>query len=174
MLFRCFHQSSLAYLLPCWMVQGRCSILNVWITLTINRLRDSWYGALETAQNDFRQLLTSHSSPEWRRINDSHHATNGKGKGRASSTPQPSNVVLHRKVIKTGTVYRAVLDVPLGENGIPSLDACKAVLTTPELRQEWDPAVEAAHLVELCDQVTRIVKTNFTLGWPARYAAYYS
>lgn len=142
--------------------------------LTINRLRDSWYGALETAQNNFRQLLTTHSSPEWKRINDSHNATNSKGKGRASSTPQPSNVIVHRKVIKSGTVYRAVLDVPLGESGIPSLDACKAVLVSPELRQEWDPAVEAAHLVELCDQVTRIVKTNFTLGWPARYAPHCS
>ena len=133
-------------------------------------MRDSWYGALDTAQNSFRHLLTSYSSPEWKRINDSNNATNNKGKGRASTTPQPSNVVIHRKVIKSGTVYRAVLDVPLGENGIPSLDACKAVLMTPELRQEWDPAVEGATLVELCDQVTRIVKTNFTLGWPARCA----
>ncbi|CAL1714035.1 unnamed protein product [Somion occarium] len=131
-------------------------------------LQDSWYGALEAAQNNFRQLLTSHSSPEWKRFSDtSSSSTNVKGKGRASSTPQPSNVILHRKVTKGGTVYRAVLDVPLGEDGIPSLDACKAVLVSPELRKEWDPAVEGAHLVEMCDQVTRIVKTNFTLGWPA-------
>ncbi|KAH6915744.1 hypothetical protein BKA70DRAFT_1092620, partial [Coprinopsis sp. MPI-PUGE-AT-0042] len=41
------------------------------------------------------------------------------------------------------------------------------VLTTPELRQEWDPAVEDAHLLENFDHSTRISKTNFSLGWPA-------
>ncbi|KIK57033.1 hypothetical protein GYMLUDRAFT_61634 [Collybiopsis luxurians FD-317 M1] len=48
-----------------------------------------------------------------------------------------------------------------------TLEPWKAVLTTPELRQEWDPAVSEAHLVELVGQDTRISKTNFTLGWPA-------
>jgi hypothetical protein len=48
------------------------------------------------------------------------------------------------------------------------LDPWKAVLMTPELRKEWDPAVEGAHLLELFDSTTRISKTNFTIGWPAK------
>ena len=96
--------------------------------------------------------------------------SSAKGKGRASAEPHLTDVALHRKVSKGDSVYRAVLDVPAGDDASSTLEACKAVLATPELRKEWDPAVEGATLVELCDQVTRIVKTNFTLGWPARCA----
>ena len=60
-----------------------------------------------------------------------------------------------------------VLDV-LATDESALLDAWKAVITTPELRQEWDPAVEGAHLVEMFDHRTRISKTQFTLGWPAK------
>ncbi len=49
-----------------------------------------------------------------------------------------------------------------------SLGAWKSVLVTPELRKEWDPAVESAQLLEMFDQATRISKVNFTLGWPAK------
>lgn len=75
---------------------------------------------------------------------------------------------MHRKATKSGeNVYRVVLDVSITDQSA-SLDAWKAVITTPELRQEWDPAVESAHLVEMFDRHTRISKTNFTLGWPAK------
>lgn len=60
-----------------------------------------------------------------------------------------------------------VLEVAVTEEGA-SLGPWKAVLTTPELRQEWDPAVEEAHLLEMFDHRTRISRTNFTLGWPAK------
>ncbi|KAL4251581.1 START domain-containing protein [Abortiporus biennis] len=130
-------------------------------------LRDAWYSALESAQSNFRQLLVSHSSPDWKRINDSSNTTQSKGKGKASALPQLSDVIIHRKMSKTGYVYRAVLDVPLSDDGPSTLDAYKSVLASPELRKEWDPAVEGAQLVEMCDQFTRVVKTNFTLGWPA-------
>lgn len=60
-----------------------------------------------------------------------------------------------------------VLEVPVLEEQT-SLEPWKAVLTTPELRQEWDPAVEDAHLLEMFDRNTRISKTNYTLGWPAK------
>jgi hypothetical protein len=79
-----------------------------------------------------------------------------------------SDVVLHRRAAKGGTVYRAVLDVSVVDEPQVSLDACKAVLSTPELRKEWDPAVEKAQILEMFDQTTRIAKTNFALGWPAR------
>ncbi|RDX51390.1 hypothetical protein OH76DRAFT_1401721 [Lentinus brumalis] len=133
------------------------------------RLRQSWYAALDNAQAHFRQLLTSHSSPEWKRVPVASDVgpSVGKGKARASTVPDPSNVVLHRRASKSGdNIYRAVLEVPIGEEPV-SLDAWKSVLVTPELRKEWDPAVESAQLLEMFDQATRISKVNFTLGWPA-------
>jgi hypothetical protein len=91
-----------------------------------------------------------------------------KGKARASGSPEVADVVVHRKAGKSGDqIYRAVLDVSTGDDPI-SLQSWKAVLSTPELRQVWDPAVEAAHLVEMFDPMTRVSKTNFTLGWPAK------
>jgi hypothetical protein len=64
-------------------------------------------------------------------------------------------------------VYRVVLDVPTADDTIP-FDVWKSILATPELRQEWDPAVDGAVLLEMLDPTTRISKTNFTLGWPAK------
>ncbi|KAJ3511182.1 hypothetical protein NLJ89_g4249 [Agrocybe chaxingu] len=129
--------------------------------------QQSWYSALSDAETHFRQLLTSPSS-EWRRISTStDSATKQKGKAKASSIPEITDVVVHRNSSKSGEdVYRMVLDVPTGEEPV-SLEPWKAVLTTPELRQEWDPSVEDAHLVEVFDHITRIAKTNYTLGWPA-------
>ena len=123
---------------------------------------------MEAAQTHFRQLLTSHSSNDWKRVNVEGSQNGAKGKARAAAGPQLTDVVLHRKVEKGLSVYRAVLDVSATEDVPLSLDACKAVLVTPELRKEWDPAVEQSQLLEMFDQATRISKTNFTLGWPAR------
>jgi hypothetical protein len=64
-------------------------------------------------------------------------------------------------------VYRVVLDVPTADDTIP-FDVWKSIFATPELRQEWDPAVDGAVLLEMLDPTTRISKTNFTLGWPAK------
>ncbi|KAJ7493327.1 hypothetical protein B0H11DRAFT_2005919 [Mycena galericulata] len=132
-----------------------------------SRLRQSWYSALNGAETHFRQLLTS-SSAEWKRLSPTVDSpTSKKGKARVAPIPELADVVVHRNSNKAGgDVYRLVLDVPTGEESV-SLEPWKAVLTTPELRQEWDPAVEDAHLVEIFDHTTRICKTNFTLGWPA-------
>jgi hypothetical protein len=87
-----------------------------------------------------------------------------------STIPEFNDVSVHRKASLAGNdVYRVTLEVPTGEE-VLSLEPWKAVLATPELRQEWDPAVEAASLLEMFDSKTRICKTNFTLGWPAKYA----
>ncbi|KAI0940840.1 hypothetical protein AcV7_003110 [Taiwanofungus camphoratus] len=133
------------------------------------RLKHSWYTQLDAAQTDFRQLLASHTSSDWKRLTipGDNSSTNKKGKARASSFPELADVILHRRTVKGGeNVYRAVLDVPAGEEAI-SLEGWKCILVTPELRKEWDPAVESAHLIEMPDQATRISKVNFTLGWPA-------
>lgn len=82
-------------------------------------------------------------------------------------------MVVYRKPTRSGEyVYRAMLDVPAGEE-VTQMDRWKAILTTAELRQEWDPTVEEAHFVEMFDRRTRISKTKFTLGWPAKYVLFY-
>ncbi|KAF9265474.1 hypothetical protein L218DRAFT_957053 [Marasmius fiardii PR-910] len=136
-----------------------------------SRLRQSWYTALNDAETRFRQLLTSPSN-EWKRVaHSSAHSTSaskGKSKSRApSSFPEVTDVVVHRNSSQSREdIYRLVLEVPAGEE-LVSLEPWRAVLSTPELRQEWDPAVIDAHLMEMFDYETRIIKTNFTLGWPA-------
>jgi hypothetical protein len=132
-------------------------------------LRQSWYSALTEAESHFRELLTLPAA-EWKRLSTSadNSLTKQKGKAKISSLPEISDVLLHRRSAKSrDDVYRMVLDVPLGDEEV-SLEPWKAVLTTPELRKEWDPAVEDAHLVEVFDHISRICKTNYTLGWPAK------
>ncbi|KAF8634618.1 hypothetical protein AX15_000823 [Amanita polypyramis BW_CC] len=114
-----------------------------------SRLRQSWYEALGDAETHFRQLL---SSSNWKRLSSDHP--------KWKSLPDRSNVVVHR----SDDVLRLILDLPAQSGG---LEPWKAILSTPELRQEWDPAVEEAHLLELIDPHVRICKTKFTLGWPA-------
>lgn len=138
--------------------------------VTFNRLRQSWFTALDDAQSNFRQLLTSFSSPDWKRITvpPDPASRSNKGKGRASAVPDFTDVIIHRRALKSGdNVYRAVLEVAT-DDAASSLDSWKSVLATPELRKEWDPAVESAQLLEMFDQATRISKVNFTLGWPAK------
>lgn len=132
-------------------------------------LRQAWYNALNDAQTSFRLLLTSTSSPDWKRVPlpRENASLTSKGKGR-SSLPELSDVIVHRRSAKSeDTVYRVVLDVPTVDDTIP-FDVWKSILATPELRQEWDPAVDGAVLLEMLDPTTRISKTNFTLGWPAK------
>lgn len=134
-----------------------------------HRLRQAWSDALGVAENNFRQLLASYNSGDWKHVSlASDTPTPPKGKSRVSPNPELTDVVVHRKTTKSGeNVYRVVLDVPATDESA-LLDAWKAVITTPELRQEWDPAVEGAHLIEMFDHRTRISKTQFTLGWPAK------
>ena len=137
------------------------------------RLRQSWYSALNTAETHFRQLLTSPSS-QWKRLSATTETTASakqKGKARASDI---ADVIVHRNSTQAGDdVYRLVLDVPTGDEQV-SLEPWRAVLTTPELRQEWDPSVNEAHLLEMFDHDTRISKTNYTLGWPAKCGPFLS
>lgn len=134
-------------------------------------LRETWYTALNNADTQFRGLITSPAS-EWRRVGGTSQSSESgatgsprKGKARASSLPELSDVVVHRKI--KDDIYRLVLEVPTGDEPF-TLEPWKAVLTTPELRAEWDPAVTDARILEVVDHTSRICKTNFTLGWPAK------
>lgn len=162
----------------CMTVSGRHTFLTHYSQLTSHlgvSLRQAWYNALNDAQSSFRRFLTSSSSPEWKRVPVPRESTslNSKGKGR-SSVPELSDVVVHRKSTKSeDTVYRVILDVPTVDDTIP-FEAWKSILATPELRQEWDPAVDGAVLLEMLDPTTRVSKTNFTLGWPAKCVCLHS
>lgn len=105
--------------------------------------KTAWSKALTDAETRFKQLFGSPAS-EWKRAQGN------------------SDVSVHKHTRED--VYRLVLDVPSSNSLSPFL----SVLTTPELRQEWDPAVIEASLLERdMDMDMRITKTNFTLGWPA-------
>jgi hypothetical protein len=140
--------------------------------LYLTSLRKTWYSALSDAETHFKSLLASSSSKDWRRVAVASSAqapiTSGKGKSREGALP--ADVLVHRN--RTGE-WRAVLDLPLhSESGWNALDAYKAVLLTPELKAEWDPAVEAAQSLDVLDHATRISRTNYRLGWPAKYVEY--
>ncbi|KAI0028937.1 hypothetical protein K488DRAFT_89263, partial [Vararia minispora EC-137] len=131
-------------------------------------LRQAWYNALDDAQTAFRRHLQSSASPDWKRVPlPADSGTRTKGKAR-SVLPELSDVIVHRKAGKGEDVaWRVVLEVPTSSEDAVSLDAWKSVLAIPELRKEWDPAVENAQLIEMFDPSTRVAKTMFTLGWPA-------
>lgn len=92
---------------------------------------------------------------------------------------------MHRRSSKDGDIYRAVLDVyvpsmissPDSEKSIRdpadavllNLQTWSAVLSTPELRREYDPVVQDGRIIEMFDPDTRIARTDFALGWPAKY-----
>jgi hypothetical protein len=141
------------------------------MTASPKRLRESWRAALHSAETQFRNLITTSSTSDWKRISTSTSAgPNSQGKARVAAIPDTRDVIVHRKAGKAGDdIYRVILDLPIGEAVPPFLEPWKAVLTTPELRQEWDPVVQESHLLEVFDESTRIYKTNFGLGWPARY-----
>ena len=149
-----------------------CPLHTLIIThLTIEiRLRASWAASLNEAESSFRAL--SGAGNTWQRV----PIPKRESSISASAPPTPisvreaSDLAIHRKSAKRGDVYRIALDLE-PEPTLANLDAWRAVLATPELRMEWDPAVESARLVELFDLETRISKTNFTLGWPAKCVA---
>ncbi len=131
-------------------------------------LRQSWYKALNEAEAHFHALLTASSTNEWKRVSTTgtgEASTSRKGKGRLLSSPELSDVVVHRK--QGEDIYRLILEVPAPDDSV-TLEPWETVFSAPELRKEWDPAVVDAHLVETLDHTTRICKTNFTLGWPAK------
>ncbi|KAG9054924.1 hypothetical protein FS842_003765, partial [Serendipita sp. 407] len=125
------------------------------------RLRQSWNSALNNAQNELQGLLTSATSPLWRRVPS---VTSEAIQDGSLDNSEEAKVVIHKRPSKQGEIFRLVLDVPAEDF---SINAWKCVLATPEMRQEWDPAVESSQLLELHDVDVRIAKTYFTLGWPA-------
>lgn len=131
-------------------------------------LLDSWFKSLHDAESEFRNLLASTSSRDWKRLSASPVAEVPARMTRLPALPEVSDVIVHRRFGKSGdSIFRAVLDIALGDEAL-NLDTWRAILKTPEMRQIWDPAVDGSHIIEMLDPATRISKTNFTLGWPAK------
>ena len=65
-------------------------------------------------------------------------------------------------------MYRAMIDIPAVDDDGLTAEQWRAVLSTPEVRKEWDNSVESNELLEMFDSETRIVKTKFVAGWPAK------
>ena len=156
----------------CRMAQGVHTAAFSWHLLTfpgLISLKRSWYEALGKAESHFQTLLTSTATNEWKRLSNSTDISpSRKGKTRLLSVPELTDVVVHRQSVKSGEdIYRLTLEVATGEDSV-TLEPWETVFSAPELRKEWDPAVVDAHLVETFDPSTRICKTNFTLGWPAK------
>lgn len=137
--------------------------VNVLLKYLINSLRKSWNDALDDAQTQLQSLLTSASSPLWRRVPPVAQEPSQDG---SINPSEESQVIIHKRASKQGEIFRLVHDIPAEAF---SINAWKAVLSTPEMRQEWDPAVESSQLLEIFDVDIRIAKTYFTLGWPAKY-----
>jgi hypothetical protein len=100
---------------------------------------------LEDAAGTLKTLLTTSSG--WVRVS---------GTGAAA---------MHKK----GSMLRVVLDVEGdADAGIPGVEDWRAAFGVPELRKEWDPMVDKAQLLEVLDSSTRVSKTDYALGWPAK------
>ncbi|GAA5849765.1 hypothetical protein JCM8547_000556 [Rhodosporidiobolus lusitaniae] len=140
---------------------------------------------------------TSHPTHPLLDPNASSSAGGGKGKNRAPSSSFPSSssqssppplptpddllpglaplpassVVVHRKTDKERggpEILRAVGEVWIEEARADEvLERARAVLGTGEVRGMWDKLVEQQTTLELLDPQTRIVKTDYRLGWPA-------
>ena len=103
------------------------------------RLHELWASALNDASSRLEELT---KATGWTRVGPT----------------------MHRK----GAVLRAVIDVGGGDEQVPGIDDWRAVFGSPELRREWDPLVDKAQLLELLDPNTRVSKTDYALGWPAK------
>ncbi|KAG8690445.1 hypothetical protein FRC11_011535 [Ceratobasidium sp. 423] len=106
------------------------------------RLHELWASALSDAANTLKSLV---GSSGWVRV-----STNNGGNGS-----------LHKK----GNVFRAVIEID--EGGYPGIDEWRAVFSSPELRKEWDVMTDKVQVLEVLDPATRVVKTDYALGWPA-------
>ncbi|KAJ1306404.1 hypothetical protein OPQ81_007409 [Rhizoctonia solani] len=106
------------------------------------RLHELWASALSDAANTLKSLV---GSSGWVRV----------------STSNGGNGSLHKK----GNVFRAVIEIE--EGGSPGIDEWRAVFSSPELRKEWDVMTDKVQVLEVLDPATRVVKTDYALGWPA-------
>ncbi|GAB1518669.1 hypothetical protein RhiTH_001733 [Rhizoctonia solani] len=106
------------------------------------RLHELWASALSDAATTLKSLVGSNG---WVRV----------------STSNGGNGSLHKK----GNVFRAMMEIDEGR--CPGVDEWRAIFSSPELRKEWDVMTDKVHVLEVLDPATRVIKTDYALGWPA-------
>ncbi len=104
----------------------------------------------------------------------------GDGKGWRRLSPAPSRETDAVSIYRRGEVYRAVTEVPY-DSSSGGAEEWVSVLSTPELRKEWDGSVDSAEIIEVFEQesaddgsqstpstFTRLLRTTYGVGWPAK------
>ncbi|WVO18047.1 hypothetical protein L204_105745 [Cryptococcus depauperatus] len=130
----------------------------------------TWRDALDSSLNYLKALLISSSSSSWKPVSVASASSNGSSSklpkfSNGLGTVLASDVLVHRRSDKYGDVYRAVAEVDCGSD--ISIDAFRGCLVTPETRRMWDCMVEEAVTLDFLDAHTRVIKTNYRLGWPS-------
>lgn len=134
--------------------------------------------ALSEALEEFKSLYSSSQSTHWKPIPSTSAQLNSHTPFSDSKPTNPrellngigpidfTNVQIHRKKSEGAMVVRAMSEIWLDTSRV-NVEDFKAILNTPEIRGVWDNLVDQARVLEVLDSKTRIVKTDFRLGWPA-------
>ncbi|KAI8456997.1 hypothetical protein BY996DRAFT_4578948 [Phakopsora pachyrhizi] len=147
------------------------------VIIPIIRTHRRYQKALDDALLEFKSLVNSPNSKHWDLISASGPQTSSSRNpdGQHHQTHQFLNglsaldfttVQVHRRKSKGGNVIRACCELEMDPDRI-EVDDLRAVLQTAEIRALWDSLVDKATVIEIIDPQTRIVKTDFRLGWPA-------
>ncbi|EGG01175.1 uncharacterized protein MELLADRAFT_111233 [Melampsora larici-populina 98AG31] len=144
---------------------------------SFEKTHQRYQDALNQALTEFKSLLSSNQSKHWKPIPPTATQLNSHTPF-SESKPNPreflngigpldfANVQIHRKKSDGQIVVRAISDLWIDQSKL-DIDDFKSILNIPEIRGVWDNLVDQAKVLEVLDSNTRIVKTDFRLGWPA-------
>jgi hypothetical protein len=152
------------------------------------RTHQRYQAALESALQHFKKLHDSQNSKHWQIVPPSSTQPNHSRSQFSQSQPlnhhhhqflnglapiDLSNVQVHRRKLDGSSVVRAISDLSIDPTRV-DIDHFKAVLQTAEVRGIWDQLVDKAAVIQVIDPQTRIIKTDFRLGWPAKLSLGFS
>ncbi|WAQ81703.1 hypothetical protein PtA15_2A14 [Puccinia triticina] len=150
------------------------------MAVSFQETHQRYQAALDSALQHFKKLVDSHHSKHWQLVPPTSTQPN-HSRSQFSQTQQAnphhqflnglapidfSNVQVHRRKLDGSSVVRAICDLSIDPTRF-DIDDFKAVLQTAEVRGVWDKLVDKATVIEVLDPQSRIVKTDFRLGWPA-------
>ncbi|EFP90647.2 uncharacterized protein PGTG_16673 [Puccinia graminis f. sp. tritici CRL 75-36-700-3] len=150
------------------------------MAVSFQETHQRYQAALDSALQHFKKLVDSHHSKHWQLVPpNSTQSNHSRSQFTQNQQANPhhqflnglapidfSNVQVHRRKLDGSSVVRAICDLSIDPSRF-DIDHFKAVLQTAEVRGIWDKLVDKATVIELLDPQTRIVKTDFRLGWPA-------
>ncbi|PLW41382.1 hypothetical protein PCASD_08884 [Puccinia coronata f. sp. avenae] len=151
------------------------------MAVSFQETHQRYQAALESALQHFKKLHDSQNSKHWQIVPPSSTQPNHSRSQFSQSQPlnhhhhqflnglapiDLSNVQVHRRKLDGSSVVRAISDLSIDPTRV-DIDHFKAVLQTAEVRGIWDQLVDKAAVIQVIDPQTRIIKTDFRLGWPA-------